>query len=191
MKCGGVIDPNKKYCDYCEREIKAKGFFNSRNLNLRLLIEGKNGLINFNDIMAIETTSYTPTIDCTTLEDDYSRRIVKKKEDITFDFTIFDTARGRELFSLLNTKPMKTRVEMVSGFTDKAWEMTTYVGNIKSEIQYCKYNIKLIAIDEMKSFDSCIPNNVLEVLRCPNCGAPIKSRICACDFCGGWSEVEW
>ena len=54
-----------------------------------------------------------------------------------------------------------------------------------------KHRIKLNVVDEMKSFDSFIPKDVLDELRCPNCGAPIKSRLCACDYCGGWSEVSW
>ena len=28
-----------------------------------------------------------------------------------------------------------------------------------------------------------------EGLLCPNCGAPIHSKLCVCDYCGGW--VEW
>ena len=36
-----------------------------------------------------------------------------------------------------------------------------------------------------------IPRQIANIIHCKNCGAPLRSRIGACDFCGGWNEVEW
>ena len=124
MRCGGVTEPTKKYCEYCERELKANGFFNSRRLNLRIMLEGQNGLVNFNDIASLDTIHNPQTIDCTTLED--THRVAVRSESRSFDFTIFATQRGSELFGLINSYPKKTRIEVVNGDFDGAYEMTSY-----------------------------------------------------------------
>ncbi len=195
QRCGGITEPAKKYCEYCERELKAKNLFNPRILNMRVLIEGKNGLVNFNDISSINTeTTRNNIIDCTMLEDNRRHYMSGIRDNTRFEFDIFATERGNELYTLLRNDLCKTRVEVVNGNFEQAFEMTSYIGNVYTEIEatkLCKHRISLNVVDDLKRFNSFIPSDVLDVLRCPNCGAPIKSSLGACDFCGGWVAVSW
>lgn len=191
--CGGAINPQKKYCDWCGR--KNDIYILKKNIKrpYRVLVETDNGYIHFNDVTKVDMLEPTAnTIDCTYLEDDRATYITGHKVDPTFNMTIPLTLRGNEeLLKLKGMNDFKLRIE-VGDFSAietimsmRGLELPDISQNsivTQSISMDCKENLGMVPI---------IPRQIANIIHCKNCGAPLKSRIGACDFCGGWNEVEW
>lgn len=99
--------------------------------------------------------------------------------------------RSKELMSLSYTGMHNIRFEHLG--MDLGYEQKCYISNSSIDIyqeERAIQTIEFVGIDRMRVGKS-IPNEILEGLRCPNCGAPVRSRYGACDYCSGWTEVEW
>lgn len=194
-KCGGATEPTKKYCDFCERELLAQQYLKERKLKKRVLIDCGKDFVNFNEIIDVGTIADEPqVIDCTCLEDHHLHHIQGvRASSPTFDFVIPLTDRGKELNSLIDNERHKVRFEVASLGREMACEMDGFISSEVRQVMWGNVSTQKICIDAMdfKMFDHVIPDEVLEDFRCPNCGAPVKSRYGACDYCGGWSVCEW
>ena len=196
-RCGGVTEPTKKYCDYCERELKLEKFTkDNRSLKVRLLVDCCRDYVNFNEITSIDSVPNEPQyIDCTLLDDYKVTRIKEVEYEPTMDLYMPFTFRGRELASLISTNEIyKMRIEYqgCNGFAG-AFDIKGSLDNVMAEMRQYSLGYQKISINpiEFNRSDDLIPKDVLKEFRCPNCGAPIKSQYGACDWCGGWSAVEW
>ena len=194
--CGGSTSPDKRFCDYCGRELKDESYYSKSRPKIRLLAKCENGFVYFNDIIGIERREYKSYIDCTYLEDTRPRMIMGLSRGNTLDFTIPFTKRGNELGILVSKLGLTDiRFEAIIDKKGMAFETNGYFSSCFSEItEYAiaKQKIKVIADNSnSKYINEAIPQNVIDEMRCPNCGAPIKSRLCACEYCGGWNEIEW
>lgn len=188
-RCGGVTNPTKKYCDYCSRDLNIRR--KKHNCIARMLIDCGEYVF-FDEIKQIETFQ-TPSIDCTTLEDDrrnYIKGIVTDSKMSVVMAT--DTDRSRELLSLAFNGIHKVRFELLGA--DLGFEQECYISDIQRDVYSprarLEQKINFVGIGEMKQ-GGAIPQDILAEFRCPNCGAPILSRYGACDYCSGWSEVTW
>ena len=193
-KCGGATEPTKIYCDYCERELMAQKFLRERQNHMRVLIDCGKDFVNFNEILTVGALDSEPeTIDCTMLEDTKTRYITGIRQNPTFGFEIPLTDRGKELNALIDGSMHKVRYEMCYLGMEMAYEMDAFITTMVKQIRQYGVSTQLVSLDvlDMQKFDHVIPNEILEELRCKNCGAPIKSRFGACSYCGGWSEVAW
>ena len=196
-KCGGITEPSKKYCEYCERELLLQRYEGKRNVKSRFLIYCANDYVYFNEILQLESDRHEPQIiDTTTLDDYYMHHRAGIQEPPKFEIELPFNARGRELFSLIDfRKSYKMRIEMQLGNgLGTAWDVDSFINSVVSEIrphEMITQRISLIGMTDLKESENLIPMDILENLRCPNCGAPIKSQYGACDYCGGWNVVDW
>lgn len=147
----------------------------------------------FDEVTSFEQFGGEPEyIDVSSAYDDRHVYIKGLSAPPRFDFKMPLTKRGCELSNLKIGGIRNIRLEF-SDF-DKAFEFQGYLGEKTTDISsstMAQIKFSLVSTGELKTYDSAIPSDILDVLRCPNCGAPIKSKYGACDFCSGWSEVEW
>lgn len=186
-KCGGITDPAKKYCEYCGRDISLRT--ENKQKQMRLLIDSGNYV--FWDELWDVHFSDAQTLDCTTLEDE-TRHMIYTPPRLEFSIKLPMTSRGWELRSLNYRNKHKVRFEMSNA--DMAFETECFIYDMNYKMgdkDYGVCNINFEGIGDMQLFNSSIPIDVLEEMRCPNCGAPINNRLGACIYCSGWSEVEW
>ena len=77
---------------------------------------------------------------------------------------------------------------------DLAYESEVYITSCVREINPCEVSyqtIYFVSTGRETRCDTAIPMEIVKEMRCPNCGAEIRSRYGACPYCSGWSEVEW
>ena len=188
-RCGSPTEPTKKYCDFCERDLDIRREGNRSRV--RMLIDFGN-YVYFDEIKQIDTVSTPSIIECTTLVDTRRHFIQARKEDTRFTVDMAsNTDRGRELLSLAFSGVHKVRFEFSD--RDLSYEQECYISDIQRDYYSDAIGIQkvnFIGVDEMKQ-GTAIPIDILAELRCPNCGAPIKSRYGACDYCSGWVACEW
>ena len=188
-KCGSTTDPNRKYCEYCSRDLNIRS--ENRNFDkFRLLVDHGN-YIYYDGIKNIEFASHNNLIDVTTL-DDSRRYCIQGNPTRTFTVDIpFTTNRGIELLAFGKSGVHNIRLEHL-GY-DMSYETQAYLTECNTDIFGGLNNIlklKFMSYGDERH-DTAIPREILEGFRCPNCGAPVKSRYGACDYCSGYSEVEW
>lgn len=187
-RCGGVTEPTKKYCDYCERDltIRKKDHTN----DFRLLIDSGN-FIFYDELINFTMYERAESLEVTCLND-VSRQIIQSP--VTHDFTIQLplTRRGTELAKHHYGGVHKIRFEHLG--VDRAFETVAYIESFANEISYntvAIQTIKFVSVGKELNYSSAIPFEVMSEMRCPNCGAQIRSQYGACPFCSGWSEIEW
>ena len=188
-RCGAACEPTKKYCDYCSRDLRLRQEVHNQN-KMRLLIDCNN-FIFFDEISKIEFQKKISTLDATVLEDTY-KRIVCAPPTYDFEITVPFTERGLELLKHDYTGKHKIRFEHLG--LDQGYESEAYIANSTvASTSFCEtpmHTITFISIGN-PIIGKAIPKEVLDEMRCPNCGAPINSRYGACPYCSGWSEIEW
>lgn len=184
-RCGGITEPTKKYCDYCERELGLRRL----NKNKMRLIVDYGEYVYFDAITNIITTENYNMIEATTLT--HRKMISSPVVDRTMEVTFNMDERGRELLKLGLYKIKRIRLENIEA--DIGYEQDAYLGDmsfINPTEQIILGRMKLIGYGKSE-IGRAIPQEIINELRCPNCGAPIKSRYGACDYCSGWSEIAW
>lgn len=186
-RCGGVTKPTKRYCEYCERELGLRRL----NKNKMRLIVDCGEYVYFDAITNIITTENYNTIEATTLGDSCRKMISSPVVYRTMEVTFNMDERGRELLKLGLYKIKRIRLENIEA--DIGYEQDAYLGDmsfINPTEQIILGRMKLVGYGKSE-IGRAIPQEVMKELRCPNCGAPIKSRYGACDYCSGWSEIAW
>lgn len=186
-RCGGVTKPTKRYCEYCERELGLRRL----NKNKMRLIVDCGEYVYFDAITNIITTETYNMIEATTLEDTHRKMISSPIVDRNMEVTFTMDERGRELLNLGLNKIKRIRLENIEA--DIGYEQDAYLGDISiinPTEQILLGRMRLIGYGKSE-IGRAIPQEVINELRCPNCGAPIKSRYGACDYCSGWSEIAW
>lgn len=186
-RCGGITEPTKKYCEYCERELGLRRL----NKNKMRLIVDCGEYVYFDAITNIITTENYNMIEATTLGDSHRKMISSPVVDRTMEVTFNMDERGRELLKLGLYKIKRIRLENIEA--DIGYEQDAYLGDmsfINPTEQIILGRMKLIGYGKSE-IGRAIPQEVINELRCPNCGAPIESRYGACDYCSGWSEIAW
>ena len=195
-RCGGIAEPTKKYCEFCERELLLQKYSGEKPvMRSRILIDCGEDYVNFNEVRSIEVNTAPNTIEASRLEDSYVHTIRGVSTSSEIEFSMPYTRRGFELQRGIDRgKVHKIRVESVCGNYDYAFEADGYISEYNCGIPNANsvmmINYSIVA-DNMTTYDSSIPKEVWDELTCPNCGAPLKSIYCACDYCGGWSEFLW
>lgn len=188
-RCGGITEPTKKYCEFCERDLAIRSESKYKGM-IRILIDCGNYVF-FDSIRKFEPIEHAHEIDCTCLEDT-RRTVIRSVPDYEFRIWMPTTERTAELMKLPYSGIKNVRVEIP--YNDVSFEMQSYVSNV--DVQMWSTNIMMetqlhfICTSEPKQGRS-VPEEIMKEMRCPNCGAPIKSRYGACDYCSGWSEIEW
>ena len=186
-RCGGITEPSKRYCEYCERELGLRRL----NKNKMRLIVDYGEYVYFDAITNIITTENYNTIEATTLGDSCRKMISSPVVNRTMEVTFNMDERGRELLKLGLYKIKRIRLENIEA--DIGYEQDAYLGDmsfINPTEQIILGRMRLIGYGKSE-IGRAIPQEVMKELRCPNCGAPIKSRYGACDYCSGWSEIAW
>lgn len=187
-RCGGITEPTKKYCEYCERDLAIRAE-NHNNQKCRLLVDCGN-FVYFDSVSNFEVISTRNCIDVSTVYDDRLVPFYGKTED-KFIIDLAFSERTNELNKLDWSGLHNVRVEHLGA--DIGYEQRCYLEHSIidiSPLEICRQRISFVGVNEHK-ISKAIPEEVMDEMRCPNCGAPIRSRYGACDYCSGWSEVEW
>jgi uncharacterized OB-fold protein len=191
-KCGGITDPTKKYCEYCGRELKVRT--DIWHSPLRILIDSGN-YVYWDEIMNVQFGPKPEQIECTMSGDSYRHYIQPRAVSESIEIVVPMTWRSAELMELDFKGLHDIRFEFIGRDREHAWECKSYIQNKTIEGfsagEIAKCTINLTSVDRLTEFKSAIPEEVMKEMRCPNCGAPIDNRLGACNFCSGWSEVEW
>lgn len=189
-KCGAGTDPRKKFCEWCGRDLNIRQ--ENKNKDKFRLLVNCGEYVFFDDIYRLQQNTSVPEIECTCLEDT-QRHSVFGTPVMSFEIEMFCTDRARELMELPYQGIKDIRFEHL-GF-DKAYEMQSFVSSVEIQnrnlYKVSTVNIRFEQYKPAKIYDHAIPDEILDIMRCPNCGAPIMSRFGACSYCSGWSEVEW
>lgn len=191
-RCGGVTRPDKKYCEYCERELLDNKMFVKQKPRFRILVEGNNGLINFNGIRSFNIEQEPIAIETTTLDSTWERYVPGNSSTLNLEMPL--TERVAELVYWAKRGQKRIRFEARYGKFAQALEAQSYLSDSiitgePGDIVTAEFGFKFLG--DVEIFDDIIPAYILETMTCPNCGAPIRSRLGTCDYCGGWNEVEW
>ncbi len=189
-RCGGTTEPTKKYCEFCERDLGIRSENHNKNA-IRLLVNCEE-FIYFDSLTRFETIGDCRTLDCTCLEDNQRHYMEPRGYGMRFTIWLPSNRRSIEILNR-NYQGIKTiRLEHLGA--DIGFEAESYVGNVNIEMassnEISMTEINFVTVSPPVQ-GKAIPDNILSEMRCPNCGAPIKSRYGACDYCSGWSEVEW
>lgn len=190
-KCGGITDPRKRFCDYCSRDLNIRHEYKNKN-KFRLLVNCGDYVF-FDEIYRMRQNTEVPQIEASCLED-YSCQIFEGIPRMDFEIEMYLTQRANELLSMLHEGINNIRFEHL-GF-DKAFEMQSAVVSSAEISHYYQFEastakIRFEQYKPAKIYTHAIPNEILSEMRCPNCGAPITSRLGACIYCSGWVEAEW
>lgn len=195
-RCGGITNPNKKYCEYCERELLDNKMFVKQKPEFRILVEGNNGLVNFNGIRSFNIEQEPIAIDTTSFNSIWKKYVPGIADySSTLNLEMPLTERVAELVYWAKRGIRKIRFEVKHGDFAQALEAQSYLlsdgimtGN-PGEIVTAEFGFQILG--DVEVFNDVIPKHILNTMTCPNCGAPIRSRLGTCDYCGGWNEVEW
>lgn len=175
-RCGSATEPTKTYCDYCMRDLSIRSLVHNRNKQ-RLLIDCGD-YVYFDSIKSVEIIETPQYIDSIYKSGGYDRR---------FSIEMFLSERSKELLKLNFSGMRNIRFEHLG--KDFSYEQKCYISEIKVD-DFFTTKINFIGVGESKE-GNVIPKDILQELRCPNCGAPVKSVYGACDYCSGWCECEW
>ena len=158
----------------------------------RILIDCGN-YIYFDEISRIEVEEKYQYSDCYRDVNGILHRTTPfKNTEYSLEMPI--TKRTVELLKTSYTGSHKTRIEWINGKQDLAFECEGYICQQTTDFEVgmiATTKFKIIDFGDTEIFNTAIPQKIVEQMRCPNCGAEIKSRFGACDYCSGWSEVEW
>ncbi len=179
--CGAPVDPEQEICGFCNKPVQYNGRVGKRMA--RVLIDSGNDFVYFDQITEIESQPIQNEISYRTADGYLHRVIENPRYDISVKMPM--TERSMELLSTLNFKKRYTvKIEIANIQT---YEMQTFI-----EPQMPDISLNEIVMNELKLYqDSDIKNYFLKVpdgVFCPNCGALLKSRYGACDYCNGWVE---
>ena len=187
-RCGSPTEPTKKYCDYCSRDLAIRNKDHNKN-KFRILIDCGNYVF-FDSLKNIEIIETPSIIDVTMLEDVTRRFLHGTPESrIVMDFAFSE--RSAELMKLGYQGLHKIRLEHLG--LDTSYEQECYIANSVAEIfrlEMVYQRIELIGVGN-RITGTAIPKEIMDGFRCPNCGAPVTSRYGACEYCSGWSEIEF
>lgn len=191
-RCGGVAKPSQRFCEWCGRELSIL-IPNVSKKPVRVMVESDNGYIHLNDVLEIGEVAMMPeTIDCTALGDVTSTYIARHRTvQPTWDIVFPASYRAQETIEKIKARQdMKVRIEAGEKY---AWEMIADAPKQMPVLDAIEDKTTLsLDVSEFIGLVPVIPEKIMnEGIRCKNCGAPLKSRIGACDYCGGWNEVEW
>ena len=187
-RCGSPTEPTKKYCDYCSRDLAIRNKDHNKN-KFRILIDCGNYVF-FDSLRNIEIIEKPSMIDATMLEDG-TRRFLQGTPEcrMIVDFALSE--RSMELMKLNYLGFHKIRLEHLG--LDVSYEQECFISTFVNEITHSvlvHQRIELVGVGN-RTTGTAIPKEVMDTFRCPNCGAPVKSRYGACEYCSGWIEAEW
>lgn len=191
-RCGGVAKPSQRFCEWCGRELSIL-IPNVSKKPVRVMVESDNGYIHLNDVLEMGEVAMMPeTLDCTALEDISSTYIARHRTvQPTWEIVFPASYRAQETIEKIKARQdMKVRIEAGEKY---AWEMIADAPKQMPVLDAIEDKTTLsLDVSEFIGLVPVIPERIMnEGIRCKNCGAPLKSRIGACDYCGGWNEVEW
>ena len=184
--CGAPTRPDRDLCDWCAQKALLKHYQEKRNFimpKVRVLVETGGNYINFDQINDISITSNQ--IEATRYYD-YEKRYIAGRKSLLDDwhFTMLETDRSYELIDkLTRKKDYNIRIEALE--EDKALELSAYFLDSKNEL--VNFDLCFSPTDYKGLINTIVPKDIT----CPNCGAPINSRLGACAYCGGWVEFEF
>ncbi len=187
--CGAPTKEGALVCEYCDQKLRSVRYNKEKMMpRPRLLVDCGLDYVNFNQITGVQANSHIQEIDVSYLEDTRLHMVESRNipEELILSMTITDKVRYY-IDKLMRRGRIKTRLE----YGTMAWEQRSYfAGYMTSLISVDKLqpgtvDVRIVA-DEILSYPKITPKNEY----CPNCGAPIKSRYGACDYCGGWVEYD-
>lgn len=193
--CGAPTRPDKNYCDWCAQKILLKHYQEKQNAffsKLRVLVEVGDNYINFNQVTNFEKSPTVPEQIEVTVSEGAMRKFIPGRNSIeNFLFTMPVTKRSYELSNKLKReKNYNIRVEHLNA--DKAYEFSADFLNqtmpcMRSVNELMNFKLVFVPKDIKGMINTIVPKD----MTCPNCGAPINSRLGACIYCGGWVEFEF
>lgn len=190
--CGGITKPNKRFCEYCGRDLGIRQN-NKKGFRARFLIDCGN-YIYFDNLHHFTIEESLQDVDCVRDVSGYLHRVYlppQRKFELEFQLT----ERTREFLDKCQEGIHDTRIEVIDSKYELAFESKSYVCSLLTEFQAAgeivMQKIQLVEYAGYTRYDTAIPDKIVAEMRCPNCGAPIKSRYGACDYCSGWTAVEW
>lgn len=188
--CGGVVDIYKSECPYCgtvnDNEYISK---HEKLRKVRIATQKGDNLFYIDSITNIECDYQQPKIDTTLPWSEKSTSVRGIADNMgIIRIESVNTPRLANQLRMMRAGINEYFIEFVG--VNKCFHFEGYMNDIKTDwIQGTRlvehYNIVTTA--EIK--EAKISNTIPKDLRCPNCGAPIKSRLGVCDYCKGW--VEW
>ena len=188
--CGAPTKEGALVCEYCDQKLQSVRYNKEKMFpRPRLLVDCGRDFVNFNQITGVQAESHIQEIDVSCLDDTRLHMVGSRNippDEIILSMTITDKVRYY-IDTLMKRGRLKTRLE----YGTMAWEQRSYFAGYKTsfismgELQPGTVDVRIVA-DEILSYPKITPKNEY----CPNCGAPIKSRYGACDYCGGWVEYD-
>lgn len=190
--CGAPVDPEHGKCAYCDTynkfDYRQKLLqTEKKRRNVRVCVETKSKeRIYLDEIVSFDWEVDSIVESCRL--GDGRAAWVKLGDTRKLRLTMLITPDTRRQLSFMEGI-FTVMVEFVND--GRVFKFDAYRGDIKME---CGYNEVSTLSTSIISADGNIEENEIQVsmpegLLCPNCGAPIHSKLCVCDYCGGW--VEW
>ena len=188
MACGAPCDKDTLVCKYCrtrygEDAIESIQF--SQGKSMRLMADCGNNFVYFplssldEKVIEVGGTSY---------HDAYGMlHRVAGIEQIKLDvgFHVNDIVM-KKLYARIKTGAVKMRIE--TGWSDQAYDFDGYFDELHSEyVVGCVPNHEMTIMPYGRVNKKRLDDPPVDT-RCPNCGAPITSRLGCCDYCTGWVE---
>ncbi len=189
--CGAVCRPTERLCRHCQTkyENEACSSMDFHKNEVRLLAACGDDYVYF-PVKQLTAFSDPPTVEVTRYDDKLHRRYVTGLRDVcrTELTVIYDKNAVQKFANMRKSGILDMRIEM--GAMDTGFSFSGYFANNWIPLNTAEANktmdISVIPIE----VNGWVPlGDVPDDVRCPNCGAPIKSRFGCCDYCTGW--VEW
>lgn len=186
--CGAPTKEGALVCEYCDQKLQSVRYNKEKMLpRPRLLVDCGRDYVNFNQITGVQAESHIQEIDVSYLDDTRLHMVGSRNippDELILSMTITDKVRYY-IDTLMKRGLLKTRLE----YGTMAWEQRSYFAGYMTSLvsmdELQTVDLRIVA-DEIISYPKITPKNEY----CPNCGAPIKSRYGACDYCGGWVEYD-
>lgn len=192
--CGAPTRPDRDLCDWCAQKVLLKHYQEKRNLlksKVRVLVESGGNYINFDQIVSLDGLSTAPEqIDVTSGEDKERHFISGRQTLDNWSFTMYQTQRSCELSSKLKReKDYNIRIETLEEDMAFEYSATFLIQTMPymNKNELIKFELVFVPKDIKGMIDTIVPKD----MTCPNCGAPINSRLGTCIYCGGWVEFEF
>lgn len=191
--CGAVCLPGEKFCRWCRTryEDDAIESINFCESGVRLLAECGNDFVYF-PIKEMTEVRNVP-VEIWAERDTFGRvhRTITGLCDLgVTKFEIQYSRKAAEKFQkMVHRRNVNMRVEI--GSMNQGYAFTgSFIGLqqtiIPGDENQNKLDVSVLPHD-IKGWEQ-LEDEPPEDLRCPNCGAPIKSRFGCCDYCTGWVE---
>ena len=188
--CGAVCRPTERLCRHCQTkyENEACASMDFRRNEVRLLAACGSDYVYF-PVKSLTELDAPMEIEATRWSDGTLHRVQGLRDVSSTNFLIvYDSNTLQKIVNMRKRGIVDMRVEMGAmddGFSFSGYFPATWTPTFTAEANKTM-EVSVIAT----KLNGWIPlNDVPDDVRCPNCGAPIKSRFGCCDYCTGW--VEW